>query len=187
MLPIHVDVRGSKISIHFIAFKDLCAPSYVSGPLMITILHHETIYIFLTLNHNIGQDPPHQNKQTMSILSVLSVERHFAYYRSTFWEEQPLVHGFFVWPILFNLIVLLSYTAVLYPRPLWVDAHVPYFLTRYLVLNYSFVATSFYSVYYVALDPRAGFLASALVMCCWIGANAFSQFVPWEIGWKVRT
>lgn len=122
----------------------------------------------------------------MSTFSILGVERHFAYYRSMFWEEQPLLHGFFVWPMLFNLIVILSYSVVLYPRPLWVDTHVPYFLSRYIVLNYSFVAASFYSVYYVALDPHAGFLASAMVICCWIGANAFSQFVPWEIGWKVQ-
>ena len=123
----------------------------------------------------------------MSILSIFCAEKHFMYYRSSFWEEQPLVHGLFVWPILFNLIVLLSYSVVLYPRPLWVDELVPYFLTRYMVINYSFVATSFYSAYYVALDPCVGSLVSAMVICCWIGANAFSQFVPWEIGWKVCT
>lgn len=156
------------------------------GSLLIIVAHHKTIcnIFLLTHSHKNNCDP---SPWTMSILSILSVERHFVYYRSSFWEEQPLVHGVFVWPILFNLIVLLSYSVVLYPRPLWVDEHFPYSLTRYMVINYSFVATSFYSVYYVALDPCAGSLVSAVVICCWIGANAFSQFVPWEIGWKVRT
>jgi uncharacterized membrane protein YGL010W len=114
---------------------------------------------------------------------IFDLEKQFAFYGAYHSNKYNiLIHLMFVWPILFTALILLAYTPPLAPQ-LPAMAALPYH--EYMVLNYSFVFTAVYALYYIVLEPKSGSLAALLVLLCWIGANAVAQHVPWVSGWKV--
>ena len=114
---------------------------------------------------------------------LFDLETQFAFYGAYHSNKYNiLIHLIFVWPILFSALTLLAYTPPLASQ-LPVMAALPYH--EYMVLNYSFVFTAVYALYYIALEPKSGSLAAGMVIGCWMGANAVAKHVPWVSGWKV--
>lgn len=117
---------------------------------------------------------------------VINIERQFAFYgayRKTWFNI--LIHVLFVWPMIYGIMALLAYSEPLFSRPAWLESRVPPEVVQHMNFNRSFVAAVFYSIFYICLDNRAGFLAALLVAGCWLGGNRFAKEVPWETAWKV--
>jgi uncharacterized membrane protein YGL010W len=119
----------------------------------------------------------------MGVGGILDLEKQFAQYGAYHSNKMNVViHMVFVWPILFTAFTLLAYTQPLAPQ-LPVMASLPYH--QYMVLNWSFVAAAVYALFYVLLEKKSGSLAAFLVLCCWVGANAVAQQIPYSLGWKI--
>lgn len=119
----------------------------------------------------------------MAKSGIFDLEKQFAQYGAYHSNKiNILIHCVFVWPILFSALTLLAYTKPLAPQ-LPVMAALPYH--EYMALNYSFVLTAVYALYYISLEPKSGSLGALMVLLCWVGANAVAQHVPWISGWKV--
>ena len=119
----------------------------------------------------------------MAGAGIFDLEKQFAFYGAYHSNRiNILIHLVFVWPILFTALLLLAYSKPLAPQ-LPVMAALPFH--EYMVLNYSFVFSAVYALYYISLEPKSGSLGALLVLLCWVGANAVAQHVPWVSGWKV--
>ncbi|OMO71249.1 hypothetical protein COLO4_28330 [Corchorus olitorius] len=115
---------------------------------------------------------------------LFDLENHFAFYGA--YHSNPiniLLHTLFVWPILFTTLVLLHFTPTIYD--LSQAGFLPSGLNPILVLNYGFVFTLIYGIFYVILDKKAGSLAALLCLACWVGASFLAAKLGYSLGWKV--
>ncbi|KAL6175481.1 hypothetical protein ACLB2K_052122 [Fragaria x ananassa] len=105
---------------------------------------------------------------------LFDLENHFAFYGA--YHSNPvniLIHTLFVWPILFTSLVLLYFTPSLFSFPAG------------FYLNFGFVFTLIYALYYVGLDNKAGSLAALLCVFCWVGASVLANRLGFSLAWKV--
>ncbi|KAL6183077.1 PREDICTED: uncharacterized endoplasmic reticulum membrane protein C16E8.02 [Fragaria vesca subsp. vesca] len=105
---------------------------------------------------------------------LFDLENHFAFYGA--YHSNPvniLIHTLFVWPILFTSLVLLYFTPSLFSFPAG------------FYLNFGFVFTVIYALYYVGLDKKAGSLAALLCVLCWVGASVLANRFGFSLAWKV--
>ncbi|EFJ19244.1 hypothetical protein SELMODRAFT_233428 [Selaginella moellendorffii] len=116
---------------------------------------------------------------------ILDLEKHFAFYGAYHSNRINVgIHVVFVWPILFTALLLMALASPKPLMPLPLPARtLP--LQDFMVINYSFLFAGFYALFYTALDKRAGSLAAAMCLACWIGANAAAQKMGFSLGWKV--
>ncbi|KAL0342695.1 UNVERIFIED_CONTAM: 2-hydroxy-palmitic acid dioxygenase mpo1 [Sesamum calycinum] len=114
-------------------------------------------------------------------MGMFDLEEQFAFYGA--YHSNPvniLLHMMFVWPIAFTALLLLYFTPPLFgasPIELWDQS--------FLVLNYGFLFTVIYALYYVSLDRKAGSLAALLFFMCWLGSSALGHRLGFSLGWKV--
>ncbi|KAL5544507.1 hypothetical protein UlMin_008291 [Ulmus minor] len=114
----------------------------------------------------------------MGKAGLLDLERHFAFYGA--YHSNPiniLIHTLFVWPIFFTSLVLFHFTPALFQIPSGFDYG--------LVLNFGFVFTLIYALFYLCLDKKAGSLAALLCLLCWVGASVLANRLGFSLGWKV--
>ncbi|CAL9031311.1 PREDICTED: uncharacterized endoplasmic reticulum membrane protein C16E8.02 [Prunus mume] len=114
----------------------------------------------------------------MGRTGLFDLERHFAFYGA--YHSNPvniLIHTVFVWPILFTSLVLLYFTPSLYTFPAG--------LSHGFLLNFGFVFTVIYALFYVCLDKKAGSLAALLCVLCWVGASLLAGRLGFSLAWKV--
>lgn len=111
-------------------------------------------------------------------MGLFDLEQQFAFYGA--YHSNPVniaVHMIFVWPIAFTILVLLHFTPPLFTIELWDQSS--------LVLNYGFLLTVIYALYYVSLDKKAGSLAALLLFICWVGSSALGHRLGFSLAWKV--
>lgn len=116
----------------------------------------------------------------MAKIGLFDLEKHFAFYGA--YHSNPVnifIHMVFVWPILFTALVLLYFTPPLFNFP-----QVDHF--HFLVLNFGFLLTVIYSLFYVGLDKRAGSLAALLTFGCWVLGSSLANHLGFSLAWKVR-
>ena len=116
-------------------------------------------------------------------MALIDIENHYVFYGS--YHSHPLnvfIHTLFVWPIFFTALLYAAFAPPICPLPL------PYGVLpfqEYMVVNWSFLGASFYALFYVSLDRKAGSLAALLCLVCWICSNALAQKLGFSFGWKV--
>ncbi|KAJ7535529.1 hypothetical protein O6H91_12G051900 [Diphasiastrum complanatum] len=116
-------------------------------------------------------------------VEMLDLEKQFAFYAAYHSNKiNILIHTLFVWPIILTVMFLIAFSKPIVPSPQFFEI-LPQ--AQYMVLNWSFVFTTVYVVYYVLLDRKAGLLAGAMCIACWLGSNAFAKHVPFSLGWKI--
>ncbi|PQP98770.1 putative endoplasmic reticulum membrane protein [Prunus yedoensis var. nudiflora] len=99
---------------------------------------------------------------------LFDLERHFAFYGA--YHSNPfniLIHTFLVWPLFFTSVLLFHFTPSVYSFPSGFSEHG-------LEMNFGFVFTVMYALYYVGLDKKAGSLAALLCFVNWVGASLLS-------------
>ncbi|XP_021820622.1 uncharacterized endoplasmic reticulum membrane protein YGL010W isoform X1 [Prunus avium] len=114
----------------------------------------------------------------MGRTGLFDLERHFAFYGA--YHNNPvniLIHTVFVWPIMFTSMVLLYFTPSLYTFPAG--------FSHDFLLNFGFVFTVIYALFYVCLDKKAGSLAALLCVLCWVGASLLAGRLGFSLAWKV--
>lgn len=114
-------------------------------------------------------------------MGVFDLEEQFAFYGA--YHNNPIniaVHMVFVWPILFTALLLLNFLP-----PLFADSPIHLWGQSFLVLNYGFLFTVIYALYYVSLDKKAGSLAALLCFLCWAGSSALGHQLGYSLAWKV--
>ncbi|KAL2516074.1 hypothetical protein Fot_30045 [Forsythia ovata] len=114
-------------------------------------------------------------------MGLLDLEKHFAFYGA--YHSNPiniLIHMLFVWPIVFTALVLLYFTPPLFNKsPIVVCDH------SILVLNFGFLLTVIYALFYICLDKKAGSLAALLCFFCWVAGSSLAQRLEYSLAWKV--
>ncbi|KAF9625168.1 hypothetical protein IFM89_020035 [Coptis chinensis] len=113
----------------------------------------------------------------MTKTGLFDLEKHFAFYGA--YHSNPInifIHMLFVWPILFTTLVLLYFTPSLFPLPQ---------IGGNLVFNLGFIFTLVYSLFYIALDVKAGSLAAALCFLSWVGGSLLANHLGYSLAWKV--
>lgn len=116
-------------------------------------------------------------------MGVIDLEKQFAFYGAYHSNKTNiLIHTVFVWPIFFTALVLGSFTPAfgLLPFP---PGTFPF--QEYMVLNLSFVAAVLYALFYIMMDMKAGTIAGALCLLCWVSSNALAQRLGFSLAWKV--
>ncbi|MED6146163.1 hypothetical protein PIB30_032096 [Stylosanthes scabra] len=111
-------------------------------------------------------------------MGMVDLEKHFAFYGA--YHSNPIniaIHMVFVWPILFTALILLYFTPSLFSSPS------P--LPPPLLLNYGFLFTLIYALFYASLDIKAGSLAAALTFLCWIGSSFLANYLGFSRSWKI--
>nr|AQX44117.1 hypothetical protein [Dendrobium officinale] len=107
---------------------------------------------------------------------LLDLEKHFSFYGA--YHSNPvnvLIHTLFVWPIFFTSLILFYFTPPF--------LHIPVF--GGFDLNFAFISVVFYSLFYIALDKKAGSLAALLCFLCWFGSQALAAALSFSLAWKV--
>ena len=113
------------------------------------------------------------------------LENHFAFYGA--YHTNPVntaIHVLFVWPIFFSALLILHFSPSIFNLPnlefsLWSN-HV------ILVWNVGFLVALLYSLFYVALDLKAGSLAALLCALCWVGSSFVATQLRLSLAWKVN-
>ncbi|KAG6401765.1 hypothetical protein SASPL_138630 [Salvia splendens] len=114
-------------------------------------------------------------------MGMFDLEEQFTFYGA--YHNNPIniaLHMVFVWPILFTALLLLNFTP-----PLFSQSPIHLFGQSFLVLNYGFLCTVIYALYYVSLDKKAGSLAAFMCFLCWAGSSALAHLLGFSLGWKV--
>ncbi|XP_027771713.1 uncharacterized endoplasmic reticulum membrane protein C16E8.02 isoform X2 [Solanum pennellii] len=115
-------------------------------------------------------------------MEIFDLEKQFAFYGA--YHSNPvnvLIHMVFVWPILFTALILFEFTPSLFNLP-------PIQLCEHssLVLNYGFLFTLGYALFYVCLDKKAGSLAALLCFICWVSSGMVARQLGFSLAWKKR-
>ncbi|KAH6797323.1 ER membrane protein [Perilla frutescens var. hirtella] len=114
-------------------------------------------------------------------MGLFDLEEQFSFYGA--YHSNPIniaVHMIFVWPIVFTALLLLNFIPPFFsqsPIELWDES--------FLVINYGFLFTVIYALYYVSLDRKAGSLAAFLCFLCWAGSSALGHRLGFSLSWKV--
>ena len=106
------------------------------------------------------------------------LEKHFGFYGA--YHSNPvniLIHTVFVWPIFYTSLILYHFTPPLLrlrgPGSLDLD------------LNLGLAFALFYALFYLLLDRRAGALAGALCLLCWVSSGSLAAHLGFSLAWKV--
>lgn len=120
----------------------------------------------------------------MGAHGVFDLEKHFAFYGAYHSNKVNIViHMLFVWPIFFTAILLLNFTPSFFNLPL---INVSFFNIEFLlIINFGFLITLIYSLFYVFLDVKAGSLAAFLCFLCWVFSSLLAQLLGFSLSWKV--
>ncbi|XP_042043354.1 2-hydroxy-palmitic acid dioxygenase mpo1-like, partial [Salvia splendens] len=113
-------------------------------------------------------------------MGMFDLEEQFTFYGA--YHNNPIniaLHTVFVWPILFTALLLLNFTP-----PLFSQSPILLLGQSFLVLNYGFLSTLIYALYYVSLDKKAGSLAAFMCFLCWAGSSFLGHRLGFALGWK---
>jgi len=114
---------------------------------------------------------------------VFDVEKQFAFYGAYHSNSiNFLIHTIIAWPVFFSFLVLTAFTPALGLLP-FPPGTFPF--QEYMILNLSFVVAVVNAFVYIMLDKKAGTLAGALCLLCWVGSNALAQSLGFSLAWKV--
>ncbi|KAL5553752.1 hypothetical protein UlMin_041153 [Ulmus minor] len=120
----------------------------------------------------------------MGRVGLFDLEKHFAFYGA--YHSNPInvaLHMLFVWPIFFTAILILNFTPSLFNLP-----HIEFSLFGNhvdLILNFGFLVSLIYGVFYACLDMKAGSLAALLCMLCWVASSFLASSLGFSLAWKV--
>eukprot|EP00262_Sarcandra_glabra_P020626 TRINITY_DN8327_c0_g2_i1.p1 TRINITY_DN8327_c0_g2~~TRINITY_DN8327_c0_g2_i1.p1 ORF type:complete len:201 (+),score=28.69 TRINITY_DN8327_c0_g2_i1:88-690(+) len=118
-------------------------------------------------------------------MGLFDLEKHFAFYGA--YHSNPInifIHVLFVWPILYTSLVLLYFTPTLFHFPHQIGCF-PFENSYSLVLNFGFLFTCIYALFYVSLDKKAGSLAALLCFLCWVSSSSLAHRLGFSLAWKV--
>ncbi|KAM1984992.1 hypothetical protein ACFX16_013199 [Malus domestica] len=90
-----------------------------------------------------------------------------------------VIHMLFVWPILFTALLILYFTPSLLSFGVSVfgnDVVLPF--------NIGLLLTIIYSVFYICLDSKVGFLGALICVICWVGNCFLGTLLGFSISWK---
>lgn len=114
-------------------------------------------------------------------MGLFDLEEQFAFYGA--YHSNPInivIHMIFVWPILFTALLFLNFIP-----PFFSQSPIQLLGQSFLVLNYGFLLTVIYALYYVSLDRKAGSLAALLCFLSWAGSSALGHRLGFSLSWKV--
>ncbi|KAH7550681.1 hypothetical protein JRO89_XS13G0247100 [Xanthoceras sorbifolium] len=117
---------------------------------------------------------------------LFDLEKHFAFYGA--YHSNPvniLLHTLFVWPLFFTALVLFYFTPPVYDLSQKIVFLPSGLFSPALVLNFGFLFTIIYAVFYMCLDKKAGSLAALLCIACWVGASQLAHTLGFSLAWKV--
>ncbi|XP_058766026.1 2-hydroxy-palmitic acid dioxygenase mpo1-like [Vicia villosa] len=115
-------------------------------------------------------------------MGLLDLEKHFAFYGS--YHSNPIniiIHIIFVWPILFTTLILLYFTPPIFSPSQTLLNLIPHVL----IFNIGFFFTVFYSLFYIALDFKAGSFVAVLTFLCWVSSSFVADSIGFELAWKI--
>ncbi|KAF8408126.1 hypothetical protein HHK36_007269 [Tetracentron sinense] len=115
---------------------------------------------------------------------LVDLEKHFAFYGAN--HSNPInifIHMLFVWPIFFTSVLLLYFTPSLFNLPHFELLQFGNNLN--LALNFGFLFSLIYALFYVCLDKKAGSLAALLCFICWVGGSSLAGRLGFSLAWKV--
>ncbi|XP_047171815.1 2-hydroxy-palmitic acid dioxygenase mpo1-like [Vigna umbellata] len=115
---------------------------------------------------------------------LFDLEKHFGFYGA--YHRNPVnraIHVLFVWPIFFSALLILHFFPPFFYLPnfefsLWRNNVI-------LVWNVAFLVALLYSLFYVALDLKAGSLAALLSALSWMESSFLATQLRWSLAWKV--
>lgn len=115
---------------------------------------------------------------------LFDLEKHFAFYGAYHSNKvNILIHMLFVWPIFFTAILFLNFTPSFFNLPM---IHLSLFGIDFpLIMNFGFLVTLIYSLFYIFLDVKAGSLAAFLCVLCWVFCSLLAQLLGFSLAWKV--
>ncbi|KAL6319053.1 hypothetical protein AAG906_001526 [Vitis piasezkii] len=120
----------------------------------------------------------------MGKMGLFDLERHFAFYGA--YHSDPVnvfLHMLFVWPLFFTALVLFYFTPSFFILPQ--IGLLPSGFNHTFLLNFGFLFTLIYSLFYVLLDKKAGCLAALLCFSCWVGSSFLASYLGFSLAWKV--
>ncbi|KAJ9677448.1 hypothetical protein PVL29_022438 [Vitis rotundifolia] len=120
----------------------------------------------------------------MGKMGLFDLERHFAFYGA--YHSNPInifLHMLFVWPLFFTALVLFYFTPSFFILPQ--IGFLPSGFSHTFLLNFGFLFTLIYSLFYVLLDKKAGCLAALLCFSCWVGSSFLACYLGFSLAWKV--
>ncbi|XP_034673595.1 2-hydroxy-palmitic acid dioxygenase mpo1 [Vitis riparia] len=120
----------------------------------------------------------------MGKMGLFDLERHFAFYGA--YHSNPVnvfLHMLFVWPLFFTALVLFYFTPSFLILPQ--IGLLPSGFNHTFLLNFGFLFTLIYSLFYVLLDKKAGCLAALLCFSCWVGSSFLASYLGFSLAWKV--
>lgn len=125
-------------------------------------------------------------ENSMGKSGLLDLEKHFAFYGAYHSNSiNILIHTLFVWPIFFTSLILFYFTPPVYDLSDKVSFFPSGLFSHALVLNFGFLFTLIYALFYFCLDKKAGSLAALLCFSCWIGASLIANRLGFSVAWKV--
>jgi len=114
---------------------------------------------------------------------VFDLETQFARYGAYHNNATNIfIHTICVWPLLYTGLLLGCFTPALGLLPFSPGAF-PF--QEYMILNLSFFVAVVYALFYIMMDKKAGTLAAALCLLCWVSSNALAQRLGFSLAWKV--
>lgn len=117
---------------------------------------------------------------------IFDLEQNFAQYGAYHSNKTNIIiHTIFVWPILFSALLLFYFTPPFIPIPSSLATALPFSLGNILHLNFGFVFSLIYTLFYICLDVVSGTLASVLVWMCWVGSSILGNALEFSLAWKV--
>lgn len=118
-------------------------------------------------------------------MGLLNLEKHFAFYGA--YHSNPIniaIHMLLVWPIFFTALLILYFTPSFFNLP---QIQISIFGSHFfLILNFGFLLTIIYSVFYICLEVKAGSLAALLCILCWVTSSFLAQSLGFSLAWKVQ-
>lgn len=113
---------------------------------------------------------------------VFDLETQFARYGAYHNNATNIfIHTICVWPLLYTGLLLGCFTPALGLLPFSPGAF-PF--QEYMILNLSFFVAVAYALFYIMMDKKAGTLAAALCLLCWVSSNALAQRLGFSLAWK---
>ncbi|XP_050224409.1 2-hydroxy-palmitic acid dioxygenase MPO1 [Mercurialis annua] len=113
---------------------------------------------------------------------LFDLETNFAFYGA--YHSNPInifIHILFVWPLVFTSLMFLYFTPSIYDlSEIGLVGH-----HGLLLVNFGFLFTLVYALFYMCLDIKAGSLAALLCFACWVGASFVSSGLGYSLAWKV--
>lgn len=115
---------------------------------------------------------------------MFDLEKNYAFYGAYHSNKvNILIHMLFVWPIFFSAILILNFTPSFFNLPpITLSLSGVHLL---LIINFGFLITLIYSLFYIFLDVKAGSLAAFLCFFSWVFSSFLAQLLGFSLAWKV--